>query len=311
MNTDLWEQHYVGRYLCKLPMGSKTTLSASYGLGGVRSTEIEYIEGIKKEDLPSIVMARIAVLRKQRNIKTGDSMFLGKIEFLNNGVGIVQWSSTTSDARKILECYFVAKGGQEYVFKFVHRMLWDEQPDFDASFCRLVGENLYSREPSEAPVGKGFVVDHGFLAVEGHTFLNDHTCIEKSQLDFSLPDFPAIGFELVVYNFAGEPRNLLDQVDPDYVLMNYSDKKVIRRGKHNAGDIPGQEICISGERDGATSFECQWGSSGKSNDLANQKLILEVQVRTHEKEGGYPTQEELLRLWDAIIETIRLRRDAA
>ncbi len=310
MNTSSWKTHCVGRYLIDLPPWAEAELKTTYDIFSSGAAEIAYMDGVKKEDLQKIVEQRVAALAKVTNKKTKSPMYIATKNLPNGGVAIVQWDTTVSSAMQKVECYFVSKGQRQYVFKYTP----EASPKYleDAlQRCVTIAENLYSREPGEIPAMQGFCVPRGIVTLN-QLKLTGISMFESSRLIFFFPEYPNASFVFYAKKIMNTPRKLLDQLDVEYILWGHKDKKVIRKGRHDAGPVYGEELCVSGVgRSGVTDYACNWGSPGKEDDLAHPHLSLNLETNSDKsRQSSFPNQAELLGVWDAIIKSIRLRPGA-
>ncbi|KAF1712526.1 hypothetical protein CSC70_03160 [Pseudoxanthomonas kalamensis DSM 18571] len=92
----------------------------------------------------------------------------------------------------------------------------------------------------------------------------------------------------------------------------------LRKGKRNIGPIRAEEYLIAASANGERSYGFKWESQGKDDSLASPTLSLELNVleRGEGDDGNPPppafeSDEEALELWDAILDSIRLRPGAA
>jgi hypothetical protein len=301
----------VGRYAIDLPPGAKTELRTQYGIHLVDDPVFIYLDGVRPEDLRKIVTERVKELKGKINEKKNAPLYIATYDLPNDGIAIHQWKSSVSDSLQILECYFITYGDRQYIFKYEYRTL-SEYQEKNFKNCVFIGENLYSREPDEAPQKKGFCIDHGFVAINTMNFGNDTTMYENSRLTFSLPEHPRAFFTLYVRPLAGEPVSILSRLDTYFMLMGFRDKKTLRRSGHDVGPIDGEEICVSGvSHHKVTDYNCHWSSPGKKNDLGNQDLSLELMTDAlAPAQPSFSGPEEMLGIWDAIVNSIRLNPGA-
>ncbi len=310
VDTSSWKTHCVGRYLIDLPPWVEVKLKTTYHFFSSGAPAIAYLDGVKKDELPQIVEQRVAALAKVTNRKTKSPMYVATKNLPNGGFAVVQWRSAASDAQLLVECYFVSKGQRQYVFKY----MLNASPKYQENAlkrCTAIAENLYSREQNEIPTMQGFCVPHGIVSIN-QLKLVDSSMFEYSQLIFFFPEYPNASFVFSTETLMNTPRKLLDQLDVEYILWGHKDKKVIRKGRRDAGPVYGEELCVSGVgRSGVTDYACNWGSPGKEDDLAHPHLSLNLETNSDKsRQSSFPNQAELLGLWDAIIKSIRLRPGA-
>ncbi|MDG3638682.1 hypothetical protein L5B73_31085, partial [Pseudomonas aeruginosa] len=102
MDKTGWITHCFGRFLIDLPPDA--VINAGYYLWGDR---IEYLD-----DKPTELAARVDRLeqewRTQRH-KSKGNMFLRKIDFGNESVGLLSWSSEVASKTYLLDTYVTSK----------------------------------------------------------------------------------------------------------------------------------------------------------------------------------------------------------
>ena len=88
----------------------------------------------------------------------------------------------------------------------------------------------------------------------------------------------------------------------------------LRNRERPVGPIWAEEILVAGTQNGKRGYGFKWEAPGKADSLAEPQLNIELEVG----ESAYKTNaqsfandEEALALWDAIVDSIRLRPGAA
>jgi hypothetical protein len=87
----------------------------------------------------------------------------------------------------------------------------------------------------------------------------------------------------------------------------------LRNRARPVGPIQADEILLAGTQDGKRGYAFKWEAPGKANSLAEPNLNVTLEVR----ESAYTTNmesfasdEEALELWDAVVDSIRMRPGA-
>jgi len=87
----------------------------------------------------------------------------------------------------------------------------------------------------------------------------------------------------------------------------------LRNRERKVGPIWAEEILVAGTQDGKRGYGFKWEAPGKAESLAEPQLNIALEV----SESAYKTNaesfkddEEALALWDALVESIRLRPGA-
>ncbi|PCE33771.1 hypothetical protein BZL54_03350 [Burkholderia ubonensis subsp. mesacidophila] len=87
----------------------------------------------------------------------------------------------------------------------------------------------------------------------------------------------------------------------------------LRNRARPVGPIEADEILVAGTQDGKRTYGFKWEAPGKAYSLAEPNLNASLRVG----ESAYPTNKEsfandgeALELWDAVVDSIRLRPGA-
>ncbi|KAF1712525.1 hypothetical protein CSC70_03155 [Pseudoxanthomonas kalamensis DSM 18571] len=118
-----------------------------------------------------------------------------------------------------------------------------------------------------------------------------------------------------------DKETLLDRAGAVEAAVLLQGGKLLRKGKRNTGDhgsIPGGEYLMTSEEDGQKIYGFTWEALGKANSIAAPYMTVELQVlgqsvvdEEHPYQPPFKDDDEAVALWDAIIESIRLRPGAA
>lgn len=87
----------------------------------------------------------------------------------------------------------------------------------------------------------------------------------------------------------------------------------LRNRERPVGPIWGEEILTAGTEKGKRAYAFKWEAPGKANSLAEPNINIELGVIESAYETNkesFATDEEALELWDAIVDSIRLRPGA-
>ncbi|WP_081885150.1 T6SS immunity protein Tli4 family protein [Paraburkholderia kururiensis] len=173
--------------------------------------------------------------------------------------------------------------------------------------------NLGARDPADIPSQPGFCLKDGFIADDGKT-----AQYEEAGISFKFPQWPGI---LVSVNSStvtklGEPK-LLERMAkapiPDAYKSLMSAIHDIRKGTRVAAGRDGEEVLSTVPTDGGYRLhQFQWEAQGsKIDDPLDPTLTVEFESGMTRIDGqpARPklSDEEAVRLFDAVVNSIRLR----
>lgn len=299
-----WKTHCFGRHLIDLP--PRATIRAAYKLWG---SEIERMPEAESTSLHGKIEKRAIALQTMGH-DTAGSMLVGRI---NHGKGSTSLLSWTSPRRTILmheDAYLITTGPWQ-AFKYSADISASRQA-MAVAFLDTLATNIRSRAGNEIPTGPGFCIDKGFIAG------NDYRS-ESVQVGITLPQHPNAFISFDASTGAEEDR-LLERVDkffPAAVAGPLVGLKVLRKRERNVGAIPAEEYATAATGNGQRVYVFAWESQGKNKSLSEQNVsaglrVLEQSVVSPQTpyQPAFQSDDEALRLWDAIIDSIRLRPGA-
>ncbi|WP_255638348.1 T6SS immunity protein Tli4 family protein [Cupriavidus sp. MP-37] len=177
---------------------------------------------------------------------------------------------------------------------------------------KTLATNIRSRADNEIPTGPGFCIDKGFIAG------NDYRS-ESVQVGITLPQHPNAHISFDASTGAEEDR-LLERVDKflaTAVAGPFAGLKPLRKRERNVGAIPAEEYATAATGDGQRVYVFAWESQGKNKSLSEQNVSAGLRVLGQPVvspqtpyQPAFQSDDEALQLWDAIIESIRLRPGA-
>ncbi len=186
----------------------------------------------------------------------------------------------------------------------------DKLPQAIEMANRTLSELRY-RAPKETPSAPGFCIEQGFFA--GEPAMPHY---EYAYVHFRLKEHPDVTVTVSTRMVMKEDHEgLLDRIDrksKDAGLLELLSKiKVLRRGKHPAGDIPGEDYLQSiptGETFSTHTFF--WESIAKTKSLYAPEISVEFESGKINI-GGYSkpsvTDKQAIELFDSIVNSIRVR----
>lgn len=160
----------------------------------------------------------------------------------------------------------------------------------------------------EIPTGIGFVAGDVILA---DNELNN----ESWKMLIKLKDKPDAWFELSSYIIGTVEPGLRERAGGVVagLLGTVAGFSRLRNRQRPVGPIDADEILLAGTQDGKRGYGFKWEAPGKVDSLAEPNLNVSLEVGesayTTNKES-FASDEEALEVWDAVVESIRLRPGA-
>lgn len=304
MNKDGWITHCFGRFLIDLP--SNAVIRPGYRLWGARMESLQ----LPASALEGVMNARERELKAQPHLKSHGNLFLRRIEFGPKAKGIYSWNSEVSTKLFRLDTYAIAEPAGP-VFRLQVRVS-DDRESLALNQATAWTSNLRSREPLEIPTDPGFCINDGFIA--GSAFQ-----VEGFRIGVTFPDHPGAQF-LFRSSTGAEENRLLERMGG--FLMGVAKLAAgittLKKGVRNIGQIQAEEYATAGSQDGQRLYSFTWESQGKDDSITEPNLAAQLGVleRNPDDQGKPPppafaSDAEAVALWDAIVESIRLRPGAA
>ncbi|SOY50034.1 T6SS immunity protein Tli4 family protein [Cupriavidus taiwanensis] len=304
MDKSGWKTYCFGRYLVELPPQAK--VSATYKVWG---NEISPIPGLTPGTLRSMIDQREKELRAAHH-ETQGSMFVSRTMVGDGSEVLLSWSLPYSKAMLSGNTYLVSTDPWR-AFKYGGGVSPGREP-IALRHSKTLAANIRSRAGNEIPTGPGFCIDQGFIAG------NDYRS-ESVQVGITLPQHPNAFISFDASTGAEEDR-LLERVDnflTKAVLGPLAGLKVLRKRERNVGAIPAEEYATAATGNGQRVYVFAWESQGKNKSLSEQNVsaglrVLEQPVDSPQTpyQPAFQSDDDALQLWDAIIDSIRLRPGA-
>ncbi|AZG15331.1 hypothetical protein EHF44_10715 [Cupriavidus pauculus] len=160
----------------------------------------------------------------------------------------------------------------------------------------------------EVPEGIGFVVDDAVLA-------EDRFNSESWRMTIQLHGKPDVFFELTSYARRRVAPGLRERAGGIVagLLGTVAGFARLRDRARPVGPIQADEILLASTQDGKRGYGFKWEAPGKEYSLAEPNLNASLRVGESAyatNRESFATDEEALELWDAVIDSIRLRPGA-
>ncbi len=298
MDKSGWITHCYGRFLIDLPPQAK--VKAGYGLWG---SSIKALD-----DTAATLATRIDQREKElkgRQHDTKGSMFLRRLDLGGGSTGLLSWASEASIETYYLSAYVLSKPTwQPYSWRV------EMSPDREhrgIEIATSLARNLRSRAPNEIPTEPGFCIDRAYIAGDSYQS-------ENFGIGVTFPEHPRTFLSFRSSTGAEEDR-LLDRVSG--FLMGAA--KMVAgietlRKRERGGAIPADEYLLAGSAKGQRTYTFLWEAQGKDESVNEPHLKAELSVEEADVDDdatppapAFKSDKAALELWDAIIDSIRLR----
>ena len=297
-----WTTRAIGRHLVDLPANAEL-----YETYTVNQDKLELLPIKTRADFDGIVFTREQQLKKTLHQERKESMFIERVNLPNGSVILISWKPYSENL--FFDNYFlignkaikysggVDPGKKEVILK-LHRELNEE-------WCEL--------RSGEIPEGVGFVAEDVML-------VDKRFNLESWSLVARFPGKPALNFKVNAFTQRVLEPGLRERVSSgladsalSYLGQVLSGKSTLRNRKRPVGPIEADEILLAATQNGRRGYAFTWEAQGKTRSLAEPNLVVELNDGIHEQTSppSFKDDDEALALWDAIIDSIRLRPGAA
>lgn len=305
MNTDGRTTYCFGRFLIDLPPRAK--VGAGYSVWG---ENIE-LTTLRASSLKGMVDAKEHELRSQDHESAG-SMFVRRTDLANDSTNIIFWSRPYSEAMMQGETYLVVDGEKDSPVFLYSGGVAPTKIASAISFFDSLARNIRSRGKQEIPSESGFCIEGGYIA--GREYMS-----EQFRVGITLPEHP--GMHLTFRSSTGAAESgLLERAGGflrTEVLGAVAGLDTLRKGRRAIGPIAGEEYLVAASDQGQRVYAFKWEAQGRDDSLGEPNMGLELGVMERDaSDDGTPpppafeSDDQALQLWDAILQSIRLRPGA-
>ncbi len=291
-----WRTRAIGRHLVDLPVDARTIEQYKFN-----EVPIEPLPAIRTRERFDEMLAELErSLREAKHQKRG-SMFIERVAHANGSVTLISWEAPDSEIFYRFHTYFrVGSKSLKYT--------GDVSPDRRESALSVRRElsQEWREVPSgEAPSSVGFVVDDTILS-------NKKMNLESWRMAIRLAGKPDVSFEIASYAQYKISPGLRERAGGTLagLLGTVAGLSRLRNRARPVWPIEADEILLAGTQDGKRGYGFKWEAPGKAGSLAEPNLNVTLEVResayTTNKES-FASDEEALELWDAVVDSIRLR----
>jgi len=286
----------VGSFLIGLPKGAKIEAWNQQGYKPGYN-QILAIPGITPSEFEAGVKKRIKELKEAPHAE-GGSMLIREVPLgVPNSKMLMFWEdATVKDKVAKAEAYSYKSGclfqiNTEFLMDLTHQERTIREFE---SICR----SLRQRRPDEIPAEPGICYENAFLANDPTI---DKDYMERIMVDISWKQRPDIQISLSIFSNK-------DMLDPPLLKRVTPDKVGCMRARdRNVGLLEGQELLERvTEADGRLGHVFTWDSRGKPHSWDCPSMQLSMMTGSNDHSSSL-SDHDALKLWDAILDSIRLR----
>ncbi|XQU74457.1 Tle cognate immunity protein 4 C-terminal domain-containing protein [Cupriavidus sp. H18C2] len=297
-----WRTRAIGRHLVDVPGDAKTV--ETYAFNKVKIQPLLDIHS--QEDYENLIAQKEVSLR---NLKTRElnSLFIESVQHANDAVTLISWDKTDAEEQYkffVFDTYFRANN------RFIS---YSGEVSQDKKSIALATREELSREWQQIPNGTiprgiGYVVDDAILVD------NDFNP-ESWRMVIQLHGKPDVSFELTSYARRRVGPGLRERAGGIVagLLGTVAGFARLRDRARPVGPIQADEILLASTQEGKRGYGFKWEAPGKEYSLAEPNLNASLRVGESAyatNRESFATDEEALELWDAVIDSIRLRPGA-
>ncbi|MBP0639249.1 T6SS immunity protein Tli4 family protein [Cupriavidus sp. AcVe19-6a] len=291
-----WKTRAIGRHLVDLPADARTIEQYKFN-----KVPIEPLSDIRtRERFDKMVSEQERSLRASKH-KNGGSMFIERVAHANGSLTLISWAASYSESIYRFDTYF--QSGSRFLKYAGH--VSPSLRESALSECDELSREWREIPLGEAPSGVGYVVDDTIL-------VDRDMNLESWRMAIRLAGKPDVSFEIASYAQDKVSPSLRERAGGALagLLGKVAGLSRLRNRARPVGPIEADEILLSGTQAGKRGYGFKWEGPGKAGSLAKPNLNVTLEVResayTTNKES-FASDEEALELWDAVVDSIRLR----
>ncbi|QYY27757.1 MULTISPECIES: T6SS immunity protein Tli4 family protein [Cupriavidus] len=297
-----WRTRAIGRHLVDIPENAKTIETYSFN-----KVKIKPLLDIRsQEDYERFLAQKVQSLRLARTA-THDSLFIERVSHSNGGVTLISWPNSDAEERYqpyVFDTYF--RAGTRFLS--YSGDVSKSRKSTALATCEELSREWHQIPSGKIPEGVGYVVDDAILAD------NDFNR-ESWRMVIQLPGKPDVFFELTSYAQRRVEPGLRERAGGVVagLLGTIAGFARLRDRARPVGPIQADEILLASNQDGKRGYGFKWEAPGMAHSLVEPNLNATLRVGesayTTNRES-FASDEEALELWDAVIDSIRLRPGA-
>ena len=298
-----WKTHCVGRYLVDAPNDAIVT---HYPL--INSHKFKRLLAKSPDDAAKMADAKITELKNTRH-DTEKNFFIRSVSLTNGGVMVQGWKFDFTTASNYVYLYIPVSSQEgtticiyeETVLEFNREKKLQDLFTFGSSFKAFSKDTI--------PTEDGFCFENILIANVPYS--------EESGIGIDDPKVPGLRSSFGTRSLHGStPWRWLTQrvnlTENCRAIQHRGSCDRLRFGKHDAGIIPGEEVCLAGKHEGRRTYLFEWDNPGTLQSKTAPQI--EATILYQEPPFDQPTaptpfasDKEALEVWDKFVSTIRIR----
>lgn len=233
-----------------------------------------------------------------------------------NSIVFVHWEKSFSSHTSKVEGFVWNNGTQLSVSGEVSQ----DKANVGLTDAKRALADFRPRAPDEIPTEPGFCIDGGYFV--GVPEANQ----EEASIRLTLKDHPDVWIDITTDTIGKEQvvdAGLLARVDkgmsvplPLDILNELAKVRTLRRGQHPVGPVRAEELLEAmPNKTGRYAHQFRWEAFGERAQTLAPSIVVEFgsgKNKTGDEDSGQPslTDEQAIALFDAIVNSIRLRPTA-
>jgi len=294
-----WKTIAIGRHLLDVPETAKLVPQWKYN-----GVPIEFRDDVvTDEDYDDMVAEREQKLRAAKHNKYG-SLFVKRVPHANRGVTLVSWNRPGGTLMHRYDTYFRI-GTQTMVYT---GEVTSDRRDTALATREDLSKEWRPIDDESIPQGLGFVANNAILVDKLYNR-------ESWSLAIRLAGKPDAWIEISAYALSAVEPGLRERAGGllTSLLGSFVGMHQLRNRARPIGPIVADEILVAGNENGKRLYAFKWEAPGRAYSLAEPQLNAEINVidsayKTNQE--SFTSDDEALELWDALVESIRLRPGA-
>ncbi|WP_454732680.1 MULTISPECIES: T6SS immunity protein Tli4 family protein [Cupriavidus] len=294
-----WKIRAIGRHLINIPGDARLIESYKYN-----KVKIEPLPDVQTQaGFDELIVQREQTLRAAKHDKHG-SMFIERVSHANGSVTLISWEDPDSTILYCFDTYFPAGS----VFLKYSGDVSPSRRESALSVRSDLSRKWHEIAEGETPTGIGYTAGDAIL-------VDKHLNFESWAMIIRLAGKPDVSLTVTSYVQRSVEPGLRKRAGGILagLLGTVAGVTQLRNRARPVGPIEADEILVAGTQDGKRTYGFKWEAPGKADSLAEPNLNVSLQVGESAyltNKESFASDEEALELWDAVVDSLRLRPGA-